>query len=245
MRTNRKKLARDLRRPNPTGVNPRWIVPLLLASVGPAAWSQPAEVYLPRPGLVVVTDVTGEVTAMAADQRKVVKAEERLRVGSTIMTGRRSMASLVLSNGTILRLGSEAELEIEEFGQATVSGSPKYLELKEEPTVSKTRLKLNKGSVTIEVKPLKVSRGSSFYCTLPAGTLRTSDGTFHAMVQMSDLALGVCTLELTKGSAEFELPGAAFSPVPLGSKLAFALELDRATGAIKVGEMPREAPKAT
>jgi hypothetical protein len=77
---------------------------------------------------------------------------------------------------------------------------------------------------------------------IPAGILRTGEGMFRAMARMSDLGLGVCTLELEKGAAEFEVVGGTFTPVPLSRKLAFALEFDKATGAIKVGEMPKEAP---
>lgn len=200
----------------------------------------PEELLLPRPGAVAVTAVTGDVTAIVDDQRKPVQAEERIRVGSTIATGPRSLATVLLSNGATLRIGSESELEVEEFGQATISDSTKIAELTKEPTISRTRLKLLRGDVAADVKPLNVSRGSSFMLTLAAGTINLSDGAFRAMVRMSDLGLGVCTIELQRGAAEFEPAGGAFAPVPLGRKLAFALEVDRSTGAIKLGEMPQE-----
>ena len=222
----------------------RWLAVAMMTAMGSLLRSQPPEITLPRPGLVQVTEVAGEVSAGVNEQRKAVKPDERIRVGSTIATGRKSLATLVLSNASILRIGSDAELEIEEFGQAPISGSLKFSELKEEPTISRTRIRLVRGGVTVEVKPLKAARGSTFHFSLPAGTLRTVDATFQAMVQMSDLGLGVCTLELEKGKAEFELAGAAYAPLPLGSKLAFALELDRASGVMKVGEMPKPAPKA-
>lgn len=221
----------------------RWIGAWLAVGIGAAGLeAQVPDPLLPRPGAIVVTEVTGQVTALAGEQRKAVKPDERLRIGSTLTTGSRSFATVLLSNGARLQIGSEAEVEFEEFGQAPISSSVKIAELKEEPTISRTRLRLVRGDVTVEVKPLKVARGSSFQLALPAGTVRLTDGTFRTMVRMSDLGLGVATLELQKGAAEFELPGAAFAKVPLGSKLAFALEVDRATGVIKVGEMPKEAP---
>lgn len=204
--------------------------------------AQAPELDLPRPGAVLVVDVTGKAVAQVGEQRRELKPDDRLRIGSVISTGRLSLVSVLLSNGATLQLGSESELEIEEFGQAPISGSIKLPELKAEPTLSRTRLRLLRGDVTIEVKPLKVARGSSFQLAFAAGTVRSGEGTFRARVQMSDLALGVATLELMKGSAELELPGAAFAPVPAGRKLAFALEVDKSTGAIKVGEMPAEAP---
>lgn len=210
-----------------------------IASAAALAGAQDADLSLPRPGTVIVADLTGQGFIVGEAERKAVKNDDRVRVGAVVATGRRSMLTLQLSNGASVRLGSETELEIEEFGQQPSTSAPKFAELKSEPTLSRTRLKLVKGDIAVEVKPLRVARGSSFVVTTPAGALRTGDGTFRAMATMSDYGLGVCTLELQKGAAELELPGTAFSPVPVGSKLAFALERDRATGAIKVGEMPR------
>ncbi len=223
----------------------QWLAGLLV-TVGMVAVgrAQAPDAYLPRPGAVVVAEVMGEVRAGANDERKAVKPDDRLRVGSTIVTGRRSLATITLSNGTTLRIGSESELEVEEFGQATFSGSLNFNELKEEPTISRTRLRLVKGDVAVDVKPLKVARGSSFMLTMTAGTVRITEGAFHAMVQMSDLGLGVCTFDLQRGTAEFEVLNGAFTPVPAGRKLAFAIELDKSTGAPKIGEMPKETPKA-
>jgi hypothetical protein len=208
------------------------------------AQAQVPEPVLPRPGGVLVADVMGQAEAMTSDQRKLIKADDRLRVGSTIITGRKSLTTILLSNGASLRIGSESELEVEEFGQATVSGGVRFVDLKEEPTISRTRLRLVRGDVTVEVTPLNVARGSSFMLSMLAGTVSCAEGNFHAMVRMSDIGLGVCTLELDRGAATFEVAGGATSPVPVGRKLAFAIEIDRITGMPKVGEMPKEAPKA-
>jgi ferric-dicitrate binding protein FerR (iron transport regulator) len=209
-----------------------------------ALQAQAPEPVLPRPGAVLVTEITGAAFAVVGDQRKPIKADDRLRVGSIVETQRKSLVTLMLSNGATVQLGDESELEIEEFGQAVIPMNTKIAELKEEPTISRTRLRLLRGDVAVDVKPLKVSRGSLFLLTMTAGTVRLADGSFRAMVRMSDLGLGVCTLELKRGAAEFELAaaGAAFAPVPPGRKLAFAVEVDKATGVVKVGEMPKETP---
>jgi hypothetical protein len=193
---------------------------------------------------VLVLDVIGEAVAVTGDQRKPIKPDERLRVGSTIVTERKSIVTLILSNGATLRIGSESELEVEEFGQATIPGSPKFAEMKSEPTVSRTRLRLVRGDVMVEVKPLNVARGSSFMLSLLAGTVRSREGVFHARVRMSDLGLGVCTIELERGAAEFEPIGGAFAPLAVGRQLAIALEIDRVTGLPKIIEMPKDSPKA-
>lgn len=195
---------------------------------------------LPRPGTIVVADATGEVTMVAGEQRRRLKADERLRVGAAVTTGRKSMVTLQFSNGASVQLGPESELEIEEFGQAPVLVSPRFAEMKAEPTVSRTQLRLGRGDVNVEVKPLNVLRGSSFTVGLLAGTLRMNEGSFRAMLHMSDLGIGVFTIEVQTGSAEFEPLGGAggFKPVPAGRKVGFAIEHDRATGAVKLGELP-------
>lgn len=210
----------------------------VLALVAVAA-AQETDLNLPRPGTVVVADLTGEAFVPGDGTSKALKADDRVRVGATVTTGRRSMATLHFSNGASVRLGADTELEIEEFGQQPSTVAPKFAELKAEPTLSRTRLRLVKGDLAIEVRPLKVERGSTFHVATPAGMLRTGEGALRVSTTMSSVGLGVCTLELQRGWAQFELPGAAYQPVAAGSKLAFALERDRVTGAIKVGEMPK------
>jgi hypothetical protein len=240
-----KKLARVPRPANPAGMQKRrWIggwlaMGAMLAGLG----AQTPDPVLPRPGAVIVSDITGETAVVAGGQRRVPKLEERLRVGSTLSTGRKSLLTVTLSNGSSVQLGSDSEIEIEEFGQAPVSGTLKLAELKEEPTLSRTRLNLLRGDVILVVKPLKVARGSSFHLSMAAGTLRVAEGTVRARVDMSELGLGVAAVEVVQGKAEFEVPGGTFAPVPAGTKLAFALEVDQATGVTKVGPMPA-APKA-
>jgi hypothetical protein len=233
--------------PGPNGRRRAWRWAAGLAAVAATAVLGAADVpepALPRPGAVVVLDLIGDAVAVAGEQRRTIKAEERLRVGSTILTERMSLVTLILSNGATLRIGSESELEVEEFGQATIPGGLKFAELKMEPTVSRTRLRLERGDVMVDLKPLNASRGSTFVLSLLAGTVRSTEGVFHVRVRMSDLGLGICTLELEQGAAEFEPVGGKFAPLPAGRQVAFAIEMDRVTGVPKISEMPREAPKA-
>ncbi len=203
-----------------------------------AAAASAQELDLPRPGAVVAAEITGQAFVVVDGQRKPLKADDRVRVGATVATARRSMLTLQFSNGTSAQLGADSEMEIEEFGQQPAATGIKFSELKAEPTLSRLRLKLARGDVAVEVKPLRVARGSGFVLALPAGALRTGEGALRASTMMSDYGLGICTLELSRGAAELELPGAASQPVPAGTKLAFALELDKATGVVKVGPMP-------
>lgn len=224
-------------------------LPAVLLGVGlfiSSARAQAPEPNLPRPGSVVAGQVVGDVKITASDQTKPVKADDRLRVGSTIATGRRSLVELVLSNGAKLELGAESELEIEEFGQQPFSSSIKVNELKEEPTISRTKLRLLRGDVSGDVKRLKTERGSSFTLTLVAGTLRLTEGQFEANVRMTEIGLGVCTVDVPAGIAEFEPLGGSFGRVTPGRQIGFTIEIDKVTGNVRLSDLPRagDAPVA-
>jgi len=222
----------------------RWFgVAWALAAATAAVRGQAPEIDLPRPGIVLVADVTGEATMTAGEQKRTLKSEDRVRIGATVATARRSMTTLNFSNGTSVQLGSDSEIELEEFGQAPFSATFKLPEMKAEPSLSRTRIKLIRGDVVVTVKKLQTARGSSFGLGTAAGNLRIAEGSFRAMVRMHDLGLGVATIELQTGAAEFEVLGSTgYAPVPLGQKVVFALEVDK-NGVVKVGEMPKEAPK--
>ena len=227
----------------PTGVKTwRFLGVGLAVMVGLCA--QAPEPVLPRPGAISVASLLGEATLLAGEQQRPLKADERVRVGATVVTARKTLLTLTLSNGASVQLGSETEVEFEEFGQAPVSGTIKFNELKEEPSISRTRLRLVRGDVMIELKPLKVSRGSSFVLATPAGAVRSGEGAFSVGTRMTDLGLGLFAVELMKGKAEFERTGAAYAPLAVGRKLTLALEVDKITGALKVEDMPTgPAPK--
>lgn len=192
-----------------------------------------------RPGSMMVTDVVGGATVVAGGAEKALKIEERLRAEVTFKTERKSALELEFSNGTLLRLGADSEIVVEEFWQQPHSQPGKIAEWKEEPSPSRGRLRLVRGDFIATVKPLKTARGSSFTVELIAGTLRVTSGVILARVQMTDLGIGLCTLELREGLAEFEPVGGKFAPLPAGKRLALALEVDSASGAVKIGEMPK------
>jgi len=221
----------------------QWFVAIMAVTLARVSIAQVPEPDLPRPGIMVVADLTGSVTVNYGEQPKAARVEERLRAGAVVATGRRSLLKLMLSNGATIELGSDSELEIDEFGQMPyLTSTIKIAEMKEEPSVSRTRLQLLRGDVKVKVQPLKVSRGSSFTLRMLAGTVKTGQGVFAARIQMSEFGIGMYTLELVEGAAQFEPVGGTFQPLRLGKRLGIALEVDSRTGSVKLGEMPQPAP---
>jgi hypothetical protein len=139
----------------------------------------------------------------------------------------------------VLRVGSRSEVEVDEYWQQPHLQSAKVADMKAEPSPSRTLLRLVSGDLGVTVKPLLVARGSTFHLELLAGTLRMTEGVLRARIQMTEVGIGYCSFELQSGSAEFEPVGGAFGPVPVGHLLAFAVEVNRVTGAVKIGEMPK------
>lgn len=210
-----------------------------LASVMPA---QVPDVVITRPGQITIGSVTGEVSVTMNGQRRPAKVDERVRVDAVVASGRMSMVSLAFSNGAVLELSPDSEIEVEELLQAAFTGNAKPEAMKEEPSISRTRIRLIRGEVRLAVKPLKVARGSAFVVTMPAGSARVVEGSFYAMVRMTEVGLGMCAIELDRGAAEFEPVGATWAQIPPGRRLAFAVEVERTTGRVKIGAMPTAAP---
>jgi hypothetical protein len=192
-----------------------------------------------RPGTVAVVDLTGLVQVGGGAEERPIKPDELIRAEATLKTANRSAVTLEFSNGMLLQMGSRSELVLAEYWQQPHSQAAKLVDLKQEPSPSRTLLRLVSGDATVTLKPLLAARGSTFHLECVAGTVRATEGTFRARVQMTELGLGVFTLELRSGAAEFEPVGGAFTPVAVGRPLTFAVEVNRVTGNVKLGEMPK------
>ena len=204
-----------------------------------ATLAQAQPTVFTRPGTMIITAVVGEAVAVAGAQEKALKVDERLRAEVAYRTGRRSTVTVEFGNGSILKLGSNSEVSVDEFWQQPHSQAGKTPDWKEEPSASQAKLRLVGGDLNLNVLPLKTERGSSCTLELVAGTVRISRGTLSVQVEMTELGLGICLLHLQDGAAEFEPVGGSASPLPVGKRLALAVEVDSRTGAVKVSEAPK------
>lgn len=192
-----------------------------------------------RPGTITVVDMIGRASAVSNGQEKPLKLEERVRAEVVLKTQRVSTLTLEFSNGATAKLGSDSELSVEEFWQQPHSQAGKTAEWKQEPSPSRTRLKLVRGDVSGTIKPLQAARGSTFTLELVAGTLRLTEGVFTARMRMTELGIGVCTVDLASGEAEFEPVNGTSARITPGKRLAFAVEINPANGAVTLGDLPK------
>lgn len=191
-----------------------------------------------RPGTIVINELIGSVQVVKNGSESAAVKDQALRAEVSVKTGRRSSATLEFSNGSTLQVGVESETLVEEYWQLPHSQSGKMADWKVEPSASRATLRLVRGDLSGKIMPLKVARGSSFTLELVAGTLRITEGDFSARVQMTSLGLGICVVEMGRGGGEFEPAGGKPMPLTLGKRLAFAVEQDPRTGAVKVEPAP-------
>jgi hypothetical protein len=217
-------------------------LPLLLRLALAAGLAAPAvafaaEAALTRPGQLTVTAVTGELNVRTGDAVKPAKAEERVRVDSRLATGRRSLATLAFSNGAILELGPDSEVEVEELLQAPFTTTLKPAEWKAEPSVSRTRLRVIRGEARATVKRLLTARGSAFVIVTPAGAASVEEGELRAQVRMTEVGIGLCAVELTQGSATFLPEGGAAQALATGRRTQWSVEIDPVARRTRVTEL--------
>lgn len=196
-----------------------------------------AEAVLTRPGQLTVTAVTGELTVRAGDVVKPGKAEDRVRVDSRLISGRRSLATLAFSNGATLELGPDSEVEVEELLQAPFSSALKPAEWKAEPSVSRTRLRLIRGEARVTVKRLLAARGSVFAVSMPAGVATVDEGSLRVQARMTEIGLGLCVVELTQGVGAFEPEGGEVRALAAGKRTQWSVEVDTAGKRSRVTEL--------
>jgi formylglycine-generating enzyme required for sulfatase activity len=129
-------------------------------------------------GAIIIASATGKVTVIPAPRysgsqevipvaRDVIVGEP-LPHGSTIITGANSEVDLLLTTGSLAKVGPNSKLVLNAFWQKDFAASPKKVtDLKEETSPSRVSIKLETGDLVVDVK--KLNRESSFIIESPVG----------------------------------------------------------------------------
>lgn len=151
--------------------------------------------FAAAPGKIAVSSVSGELTLVAADG-----SQQKLAAGAVfgqntrVATGSKSSAKIVLSNGTIVSLKPDTEIEIMQFEQnnpAAVDGKD-YTSFSREPEAtsgSLTVVRLEKGTVSFKVAKLLAS--SSMTVKTRAGNVAVKGTTFSVSDNGSSVSVAV------------------------------------------------------
>lgn len=168
---------------------PFWTAFFALVAVGlvraqaPAANTPPAAPAATqndmRPGQIKVAKVDGAVSMLVNGTRSDLKVGDFIPQKATIYTAAKSAVILVFSNGSSTNLGEDSQLSIEEFLQDPFAQTMQSARVDEEPTTSRTRLKLTKGELTGKVAHLKREQGSVYTIETPVGAAGIRGTTFR------------------------------------------------------------------
>lgn len=157
-------------------------------------------------GTVRAFSVIGDVTLRNDQTREVVplRPGREFTEGFTVRTGTGSSVVLVQSNGSTIELTENSSLTVSEFLQDPydTAAHGRYANLEADPSNSRTRLRVNYGDVTGEVRRLRP--GSSYNVDVPTGSAGIR-GTIWRVVVRVDLATGdiQVTVSIPEGAADF------------------------------------------
>jgi hypothetical protein len=158
-------------------------------------------------GWVGVAKVEGEATlTLPGNLVSKLKPNDSIPENGTITTGPKSVVVLAFSNGATTRLGENTEFILQEFRMIPLQVEVKLTDLTAEPTRSRTRLKLNRGELVGDVKPLQINDGTGFVVDTPVGAAGIR-GTVFRIVFTPTSSGYAFTLSTISGRVQFrDLP---------------------------------------
>ena len=173
------------------------LLPLLLLVAFAATLSPIASAQGTAPGHIKSVRATGEVyaTAKATGLKTTLTDNAEIAQGSVVSTGKDSSVVLVFSNGAVVSLAAESELDIEQFTQDPFDASFSPSKATAEPTTSSTHLSLIHGELVSKVVKLNTSKGSDFIVKTPVGAAGIR-GTVFRIIYHVDTATGKASFSL-------------------------------------------------
>lgn len=170
-------------------------------------------------GAIKAVRVTGDVTRLdPSGVARPVTEGQALIESDTIVTGPDAGVVLVFMNGSSVKLAPNSRLAIEEFKMDPLAQDLAVATMKEEPSVSRTRLNLAYGDLVGNVKKLKST--SAFDVKTPVGAAGIRGTTFRIVLRFESDGRIAFTLSTAEGRVVFSgtAPGpAAAAPSSTGA----------------------------
>jgi hypothetical protein len=225
----------------------------LKSAAQPAAPAAPQAAGTQVAGRITAARVTGLVTLInnATKVTVPVTAKQLLEQGSTVSTGNASSVVLVFSNGATINLGANSDLNIETFMQDPFTAPINNVnEMKEEPTISTTKITLNRGELVGKVAHLKTDQGSSFTVATPVGAAGIRGTTFQIVYRPSgDGRTFNFTLTTADGTVVFGTVNAPANAAPVAvsnnQQVNITGDVNAQTGTVTIAPPPAGSPAGT
>lgn len=211
-----------------------------------------------QPGKILVAKAD-HVKKWVKGQSFELKVDDVVEQSATVRTEKNGSAILLFSNGATAKLGGDSELVIDEFLQDPFSDQLKVATLDKEPTVSRTKLSLNRGELVGDVK-IRYDEGSEFTVQTPVGAAGIRGTVFRivfrpdsngkAFFQLTTASGNVNYTSSTQGQGNGNVPpgttaqGTANVGVPQGQEIVINVDVTtNAQGQVVVTVIP-PAPTA-
>lgn len=142
------------------------------------------------------------MTVKATNVTTAVANNQAVEQGSIVHTAKGASVVLSFSNGATVNLGTESDLDIEQFTQDPFSGNINAATITDEPTTSTTKLKLTRGELVGKVAHLKTTQGSSFNVATPVGAAGIRGTTFRIVFRPDGTGKAFFSLTTLEGNVE-------------------------------------------
>jgi hypothetical protein len=156
-------------------------------------------------GNIKVLSSVGEVTSASGSLR----VNDFIKEGAGVKTSSNSRAVLLFDNGTIVEVGSGTDIWLEQYVVAPFSsGQVDYKVLTSEPTASRTKLVVTRGSIICKVP--KLSKNSSYLIDTPLGSGQVKGTVVHVNVSenLDTFVVTEGAVLVQRGSESFYVHGA-------------------------------------
>jgi uncharacterized membrane protein YgcG len=158
-----------------------------------------------KQGNVRVLKVAGDVTSTikATSEAQPLKEGTFIQQDQVIKTGKGSEAILLFSNGTTITVEQNSAFSIDKFLQTPfASNDSNYQKLKNEPSISQTKVNVSEGSIVADV--VKLNKGSTFDIGTPVGVAGIRGTIIRVTVNRPGGGAPVSvTVDLPEGNVEF------------------------------------------
>src|SRR5688572_16189019 len=163
-------------------------------------------------GQIRAAKVEGQVTRIQANGATTpLKNGDSLTETDAVLTGKNSSVVLVFANGSSVKVGADSRLGIDEFKMDPLDEEIKPSELKEEKSVSQTKLNLAYGEMVGSVKKLNTASGYSVKTPVGAAGIR---GTVFRVVFRQG-ADGKASFTVSTAEGKVVMQGVTSSEIPV------------------------------
>jgi hypothetical protein len=176
-------------------------------------------------GQIRAAKVEGQVTKVQADGTTTpLKNGDSLTETDSVVTGKNSSVVLVFANGSSVKVGADSRLGIDEFKMDPLDEEIKPSELKQEKSVSQTKLNLAYGEMVGSVK--KLNTASSYSVKTPVGAAGIRGTVFRVTFRQGADGKALFAVSTAEGKVVLEGVTSNEIPVDAGNEVLVDVDTD-------------------